>query len=146
MFCKTDLNARSKSCRIDSNTINKAKMPRNIRLKDLNKLSGITGVPVKDLDHLGGLGLINTTALRDLMVISDWKRLKAKQKYRSSQIIDALTKEYDISKSVCYNICYNKKERNHYCDCCGSRILRKVHKRNGGMCDKCISIQIRQSL
>ncbi len=63
-----------------------------LREKDIEKLSAITGVSVYDIEKLSAVGVIDHSGAVDLLIASDWKRLKGR--YTTWQLTKAMMEEY----------------------------------------------------
>ena len=120
-------------------------MAHTIRLreKDINKLSSVLNLSVETLQELGAKNLLDDTEARNLLILSDWKRLKRGNKHTTSQIVEALINEYQVSKSKVENIIYAKKKSQYWCKQCGKRILKSEYQRNNGICDRCVTLSIK---
>lgn len=114
-----------------------------LREKDINKLSAITQIPGQSLELLSSMKLLDVPTSTDLLILNDWKALKKTKQYTTSQIIQALISEYNVSKSKVQSAIYKKKTMVHYCDECGKRIPKSEHVRNNGKCDLCVAKSIR---
>ena len=115
-------------------------MPSKIKLreKDINKLSRIIDMPIEILVKLHSMSLIDEIDARNLLIISDWKKLKQSKKYNTSQIIAALSNEYQVSDTTIESVIYAKKKLLYWCKKCEKRISKGEFQRNNGICDKCV--------
>ena len=111
---------------------------RKLRDKDIQKLSGLLLCPVQIIQKLDAMGLLNTTKILDLLLLEDWKSAKKNTQYKTYQIVEALIGEYQYSKAKIESIIYAKKKSLHWCRECGKQIPKNEHKRNNGICDRCL--------
>jgi DNA-directed RNA polymerase subunit RPC12/RpoP len=114
----------------------------HLREKDLHKLSAVTQIPFEELCKLSAMCLLNEPIAVDLLIVKDWRKLKAGKRYTRKQIIGALMDEYKVSSSKVESAIYNKKEHLYHCSSCGRRIPKGEHTRNESICDKCVSRSI----
>lgn len=116
-----------------------------LRDKDLNKLSGITQISVETLKKLESMNLLDEIEVRNLLILTDWRKLKLKQdkKYTTAQIVGAIVNEYQVSTSKVENIIYEKKKSMYWCKLCEKRISKGEYQRNDGVCDKCVTQSIK---
>lgn len=119
-------------------------MPKGTQLrpKDLQKLSAISGVSADSLEKLNALNLISVPSARDTIIYHYYRLLKKRRKYTTSQITDAIMKEFGISRSQCGNIFYQKKELHYYCDKCFKRVSKTMYENNDGLCKRCVATTI----
>jgi hypothetical protein len=120
-------------------------MANKIRLreKDIQKISVLLKLPIDILQELNAKKLLDDTEVRDLLILSDWKKIRKRKNFTASQITEALMNEYQVSKSKIENIIYIKKKAQHYCTQCQKRIPKSEYKRNNGFCDRCIALSIK---
>ena len=108
------------------------------REKDINKLSGIIQVPIEILAKLQSMSLIDEIDARNLLIITDWRKLKRSKKYNTTQIIGALSNEYQVSDTTIESVIYAKRKLLYWCKSCEKRIPKGEFQRNSGICDKCV--------
>lgn len=113
-----------------------------LRPKDIERLSHLTGIAESDLQKLVSMNLIAHGYAIDQLIRYSYKQLKAAKRYTPAQMTEALMREYGASKSKVQNAMYGKKAKLHYCTECMKRISALMYKRNGGLCDSCLSKRI----
>lgn len=114
----------------------------HLREKELEKLSAITQVPIRYIQQMGSMDLIDEPVAVDMLIRHDYLSLKRRGVYKTGQIIAAISNEYKISPARVNNGIYKKKKRSFWCGRCGTRIPRTEHERNCGICDKCVIASI----
>lgn len=109
-----------------------------LRDKEINKLSSALQLPIETIQKFNLLKLIDVTEARNLLILSDWRKLKRNRKYTTGQIVEALMNEYNVSNSKVTSIIYAKRSTEKHCAVCDKRITKGEHLRNDGKCDKCV--------
>ena len=74
-----------------------------LRPKDLEKLSVLLGIPEETLIRMHSLGIINESMAMDKLIVYEFYRLKRTKLYKSKEIAEALSREYDVSKGKVLN-------------------------------------------
>lgn len=118
---------------------------RNIRLtqSNLEDLAVETGIDLHSLSVMNVKGLIDNSTAIDMLVRSDFRKLKNKRRYTTKMIIIALEKKYRISHTKIVNAIYDKRRAGaYYCQCCGNKITKTVYEKNEKLCDKCLTDQL----
>ena len=81
-----------------------------LRAKDLEKLSEILQIPYFILEKMASMNMINDALAVDTLILHDWRALKRSKKYSVRQIVPALVKEYQVSKSKVESAIYNERK------------------------------------
>lgn len=105
---------------------------------EYRKLSEITGIAEMDLQKLDAMGLLtNDVAVR--MVLEYEYRLQQKTtKVLPKLIIQAIANKYAMTTAKVRKYLFAKERPVHYCSKCRLEISNLEHRRNGGLCDKCV--------
>ncbi|MGL5690423.1 MAG: hypothetical protein ACRDD8_06330 [Bacteroidales bacterium] len=123
----------------------KTKKRDTVQLKTLGleTIAELLQLPSSTIVELADNGYLDFVNIRKKLIANDWSKLKTTTNYTSGAITEALSKKYDLSKDMIQWIVYNKdKAAAITCSSCGVEITRYKHKKNGGMCDKCVTNQI----
>jgi hypothetical protein len=111
-----------------------------LRDKEINKLQAITGLEAIQLNNLIALGLIDHRNAFKLLVMHDYKRLMKTKRYTNTQIVMALSDEYQVNAKKILNEAYRDKQtRTFHCCKCGSQIGRGQYVTNHHVCNACIA-------
>ncbi|NDV64018.1 hypothetical protein [Bacteroides sp. 224] len=120
-------------------------MAHKIRLreKDINKLSSILNFSTETLQELEAKNLLDDTEARNLLILNDWRALKKNKKYTTTQIVEALVNEYQVSKTKVETVIYAKKKSQYWCKKCQKRIPKSEYNKNDGVCNRCVALSIK---
>lgn len=119
-----------------------------LREKDILKASQLIGVDAMTIRKLNDQNLLDTDAIRRMVIRYDYDRLVSGLKfirdesggrYTYNEILQALQKEYNISKPLVRRIVRSRKGGRGFCRICGKEVEPKTLKRTGGMCSECFS-------
>lgn len=111
-----------------------------IRIGDI---SDFLGLDDKKVIELLELGFLNTTAIRNKLILNDWHKLRSTTDFSKSAITEALAKKYNASTETIQAVAYNKlKSRLQVCISCGTEITNYKFKKNNGKCDSCVASDI----
>lgn len=118
-----------------------------LRPKDIQKASDMFGIEIAILERLNSQRLLNATYIRNLLIRGDYERLTSglhwlehqDKNYNFPEVMRALQREYNISKSNLMQILHGRNESILFCSRCGIRITRKCHERTNGMCSNCFA-------
>lgn len=113
-----------------------------LREKDIKRLANVTEVSEADLMKLVAMNLIAHGYAVDRLIQYSYKKLKRTKRYTPKQMVEALMREYSVSRSKVYNAIYGKKAKTYYCNECMRKIPVSEYKRNNGLCDHCVSENI----
>ena len=98
------------------------------------KISDITNIPYPYIIVLRDNGLLNQKEARDKLIRHDYWKLMKTNKFTHNQILN--------KRKILYAIKV-KPKRVYYCRQCGLQLSKVKYMRNDGICDKCISKQIK---
>lgn len=112
------------------------------RDKELEKISGLTGLDVIQVARLSQMGVLDEKKCIDMLILHDWRRLKMREKYKVSQIIDALAERYHVAPSRVKAVAYRPQKTKRFCTECGKAISGREYMKGNGKCRKCISTSI----
>lgn len=107
------------------------------------KISDITHIPYPYIIALRDNGLMNQKEARDKLIRHDYRQLMRTKKFTHNQIVEKLCGIYDVNKRKVLSIIKAKSKHVFYCRQCGSSILKTKYAQNDGVCDRCISKQIK---
>ena len=119
-----------------------------LRDKDILKASQLVGVDEVTIRRLNEQNLLNTDAIRRMLVKYDYSKLVSGLKlirdesggrYTYSEILYALQKEYNISMALIKKIVRSTGKRKGFCRVCGKEVEFKTLKRTGGLCSECFA-------
>lgn len=116
-----------------------------VQIYDLyaQKIADITNVPYPYIVILRDKNLLNLKETRDKLIRHDYWKLVKTNKFTHNQILENLASIYDVNKrQILYAIKF-KPKRTYYCQQCGSQLSKIKFIRNNGICDRCISNQIK---
>jgi hypothetical protein len=84
-----------------------------IRLNDgeVAKLAIITHIPLAKVKHMLRLGIINESKALHALIVADCRLHYNSGKYRKRDIIEALVKEYRVSKDFVERAIYHKRRK-----------------------------------
>jgi len=120
-----------------------AEIKEILREKDLLKASAIYEIPIDLLRRMNEQGLLNVPRIKGMVIRQDFLNYKrhiarSKGKFGESEILVALSKEYNLSLRDVRNMAYkNYKGKMCFCKMCGVRISVSMAKRTGGVCTRC---------
>ena len=106
------------------------------------KVADISGVPVEYIIKMRDEQFLDEQEVRNALIRYDCHALLQTRKFTERQIYDRLAGIYNISSVQVQRIIKMKSKRIFYCKQCGHEISKAEFKRNGGMCDRCISQSI----
>ena len=109
-----------------------------LRPKDLEKLSVLLGIPEETLIRMHSLGIINESMAMDKLIVYEFYRLKRTKLYKSKEIAEALSREYDVSKGKVLNAAYKKKTPSRHCRICGKPISKHRELVHDCLCENCV--------
>lgn len=109
-----------------------------LRQKDLEKLSVLLNIPEDMLMRIHSMGLINESAAVNKLIIYEFYRLKRTKLYKSKEIAEALSREYDVSKGKVLNAAYKKHTPNSHCRICGRPISKHRQAVHDCLCENCV--------
>lgn len=105
---------------------------------EYNKLSTITGISTMDLQKLDALGLlVNEVAVR-LVFEYEYRLQLRKTKVLPKLIIQAIANKYGMTVAKVRKYLFARERPVFYCTQCHQEISKLEHKRNEGLCDKCV--------
>ena len=107
------------------------------------KISDITNIPYPYIIALRDNGLLNQKEARDKLIRHDYWKLMKTNKFTHNQILEKLSGIYDVNKRKILYAIKVKTKRVYYCRQCGLQLSKVKYMRNDGICDKCISKQIK---
>ena len=107
------------------------------------KISDITNIPYPYIIALRDNGLLNQKEARDKLIRHDYWKLMKTNKFTHNQILEKLSGIYDVNKRKILYAIKVKPKRVYYCRQCGLQLSKVKYMRNDGICDKCISKQIK---
>lgn len=107
------------------------------------KISDITNIPYPYIIVLRDNGLLNQKEARDKLIRYDYWKLMKTNKFTHNQILEKLSGIYDVNKHKILYAIKVKPKRVYYCRQCGLQLSKVKYMRNDGICDKCISKQIK---
>lgn len=118
-----------------------------LRPKDIEKASDMFGIDQAILERLNAQRLLNATYIRNLLIRADYERLTSglhwlehqDKNYRFPEVLKALQREYNVSKSTLSNILHGKNESVVFCNRCGIRITKQCYNRTNGLCSNCFA-------
>ena len=110
-----------------------------LREKEIEKLSAITGIAPVQITKLISLGILDELRCMDVLLQYDFRRLKRRKQYRVSQIIEALMERYKVAKWRVERAIYHKAPKKHYCSSCQKEISGREYSRGHGKCDQCVA-------
>ena len=118
-----------------------------LRPKDIEKASDMFGIDQAILERLNAQRLLNATYIRNLLIRADYERLTSglhwlehqDKNYRFPEVLRALQREYNVSKSTLSNILHGKNESVVFCNRCGIRITKQCCNRTNGLCSNCFA-------
>ena len=101
------------------------------------KVANIVGVPLEKVLEMRDIGIIDNRKCRDILVRKDYVTLRRRKMYTRNQIINRLSKLYNISENTILYVIRNKPGYVYYCKRCGAKITQAKFINNSGLCDKC---------
>ena len=116
---------------------------KQLRPKDLDKLSQILDIDLAVIEKLNSMGMINQRSALSAIIANDWVRLRKLRRFRNDALVQALSDEYDFSKSSILRIVHPQRGKKQlYCEQCGEPVGKIEAERNSGICDKCMADKI----
>lgn len=120
---------------------------RILRQRDLEKASDLFGIELAMMERLNSQRLLNATYIRNLLIRADYERLTSglhwlehqDKKYNFPEVLKALQREYNVSKSNLSQILHGRNESLVFCSKCGVRITKKCYERTNGLCSNCFA-------
>ena len=109
-----------------------------LRPTDLVKLSVLLDIPEDILVRMHSMGIINESAAVDKLIVYEFYRLKRTKLYKSKEIAEALSREYDVSKGKVLNAAYKKKTPSRHCRICGKPISKHREVTYDCLCENCV--------
>ena len=113
-----------------------------LREKDIEKLAILLELPQYAVEKMATMQLIDEKAAVNRLIAYDWKKLKARRKFSTRHIVQALEDEYQVGKGKVLGAVYEKRKCVYSCVKCGKRITKAESLRNKGICDRCVSKSI----
>lgn len=116
---------------------------KQLRPKDLDKLSQILDIDLAVIEKLNSMGMINQRSALSAIIANDWVRLRKLRRFRNDALVQALSDEYDFAKSSILRIVHPQRGKKQlYCEQCGEPVGKIESERNNGICDKCMADKI----
>lgn len=116
---------------------------KQLRPKDLDKLSQILDVDLVIIEKFNSMGMLNQRSALAACIASDWGRLRKLRKFRIDALVQALSDEYDMPKNTVLKIVYPQRgKKQNYCEECGEPVGKLEKERNNGICDRCMADKI----
>lgn len=114
-----------------------------IKLTDneLLNLSEAVDVPYDIMQKLYSMHLLHEPMAHHVLMQYEFDKLRKMGKYKTSQIIAALSAKYKVSAQRVREALYIKYH-NSYCMECGKRISHREFIKNNGLCNDCMSKNI----
>lgn len=117
-----------------------------LRPKDIEKASELFGIDIATLERFNAQRLLNATYIRNILIRADYERLtngthwlEHKKNYKYPEVMKALQREYNITKSNLQEILHGRNESIMFCNRCGIRISIAQYNRTGGYCSNCFA-------
>lgn len=107
------------------------------------KIADVTHIPYPYILALRDNGLMNQKEARDKLIRYDYLQLQKTKKFTRNQIVEKLAGIYGVNKQTVLTIVKASSKCVFYCRKCGSAMPKTKYARNDGICDKCISKQIK---
>lgn len=105
--------------------------------REFNKLAEDVGVSAYDLQKLYAIGLLHAPSVLDFLIHRDFKKIKRRDKYQTSQVVARLAMYYNVSRDKVLNAVHLKRVASWYCSECGKLIRKREYNKNNGKCNDC---------
>lgn len=106
---------------------------------EIMKLSEALEVPYDTLQKLYSMNILHQPSIYRVLVKHDYTRIRRSDRYRPSQIVQAVANKYKLSVATVHDMVHRKPPRWFYCNECGKTISHREYLRGEGLCDECFA-------